>query len=451
MKPIILATDRKKRKKQKKIVLFIVLFISLLVSIFLVLKDQSGVTSDSPTKVSYEITTDNSVDTSHTDSLTDDSIDDDSSNDAMTEKLNADPAKSVHINDQFSYIVNDGDTLESIFEQLTLNTELALGLVKSYPELAQLKKGQTLFWVTDQDGRIEYMDWVLSNREEQVFKYSDTAESHFSREVIVKKGIWKSCILKGSIKNSLGETLQKLGLGLRQINQIVEGLKPQLSLRKLRNGDKIKFLANCEYLDNKIEDVADVKGFHLVRGKEDYYAILADNGHFYSERGAVKNKSQFARYPLLFTPRVSSKFNPYRRHPITHRVRPHKGTDFSIKSGTVIIAPADGVVSRVAYQRNGAGKYIKIAHDQKYSTVYMHLSRFLVKQGQRVKKGQRIAYSGNTGRSTGAHLHYEFHINGHAVNPMTVRLPGVASHSVMSNKERKVFLAKAKKIVEQLK
>ncbi|EQA14930.1 peptidase M23 family protein, partial [Glaesserella parasuis SW140] len=142
-------------------------------------------------------------------------------------------------------------------------------------------------------------------------------------------------------------------------------------------------------------------------------------------------------------------FNPRRLHPVTRRVAPHKGVDFAVRSGTPIIAPADGVVEHIAYQANGAGRYIKLRHGGQYTTVYMHLSRSLVKVGQSVKKGQRIALSGNTGRSTGAHLHYEFHINGRPVNPMTVKLPGIGSG--MPDKERKAFLVKARNIETKLK
>lgn len=145
---------------------------------------------------------------------------------------------------------------------------------------------------------------------------------------------------------------------------------------------------------------------------------------------------------------MTSSFNLTRRHPITRLISPHKGVDYGIPIGTPIIAPSDGVVERVAYQARGAGRYIKIKHGH-ISTVYMHLSKALVKPGQRVKKGERIALSGNSGGSTGPHLHYEFHINGRPVNPMTVKLPG--SSLGMSNKERQAFLNKAKNVIAKLK
>ena len=134
---------------------------------------------------------------------------------------------------------------------------------------------------------------------------------------------------------------------------------------------------------------------------------------------------------------------------MTKRIRPHKGVDFSVPTGTPIIAPADGTIEKVAYQSGGAGRYIVLRHSREYQTVYMHLSKPLVKAGQAIKKGQRIALSGNTGISTGPHLHYEFHINGRPVNPLTVKLPG--SSSGMATVERKQFLLKAKEVEWVLK
>lgn len=190
-----------------------------------------------------------------------------------------------------------------------------------------------------------------------------------------------------------------------------------------------------------------MEGIHVISSKKSYYAIQADNGRYYSRHGETLSGG-FARHPLLYAARVTSSFNPKRKHPITGRISPHKGVDYGLPIGTPIIAPSDGVVEHVAYQARGAGRYIKIKHGH-ITTVYMHLSKTLVKPGQSVKKGERIALSGNTGGSTGPHLHYEFHINGRPVNPITVKLPG--SSSGMNNKERQTFLNKAKSVEAKLK
>jgi murein DD-endopeptidase MepM/ murein hydrolase activator NlpD len=98
--------------------------------------------------------------------------------------------------------------------------------------------------------------------------------------------------------------------------------------------------------------------------------------------------------------------------------RMHNGTDFAAPHGTDIFSTADGIVSHAGWQ-SGYGKLIKIRHDFGVETRYAHLSNIRVKVGQRVSRGQLIGDMGNTGRSTGTHLHYEIRVNGKPVNPMT--------------------------------
>ncbi len=149
----------------------------------------------------------------------------------------------------------------------------------------------------------------------------------------------------------------------------------------------------------------------------------------------------FLRYPLNFS-RISSGFNPYRRHPITGRVRPHRGTDFKAAHGTPIWAPAAGVVVFSGRQR-GYGITLIIDHGNGYKTKYAHLSRIMpsARRGRRVHKRQIVARVGNTGVSTGAHLHYEVLVNGRARNPLTVRLPrsGGASPRVANRRQSKTL------------
>ncbi|WP_417247756.1 DUF5930 domain-containing protein [Celeribacter sp.] len=98
--------------------------------------------------------------------------------------------------------------------------------------------------------------------------------------------------------------------------------------------------------------------------------------------------------------------------------RMHEGTDFAAAYGTPIYATADGVVTFAGWQ-SGYGRLVKIQHEFGIETRYAHQSKLLVKVGQRVSRGEQIGAMGNSGRSTGTHLHYEVRVNGRAVNPMT--------------------------------
>ena len=113
--------------------------------------------------------------------------------------------------------------------------------------------------------------------------------------------------------------------------------------------------------------------------------------------------------------RISSKFG-YRVHPVTKRKDFHAGLDLSASSGTPIYAPANGVVE-YSSQKGAYGNFLLIAHAYGFKTAYGHLSKFAVKSGQYVSKGQVVAYVGNTGRSTGPHLHYEIRYLNKWVDP----------------------------------
>ena len=107
----------------------------------------------------------------------------------------------------------------------------------------------------------------------------------------------------------------------------------------------------------------------------------------------------------------------YRMDPIDNVKRFHHGCDFSVSIGTPVYAPADGVIKR-AYYLGGFGNHIKVDHSGGYSTIFAHLSKINVKSGQKVRRGEIIGLTGNSGRSTAPHLHYEVHYYGEPENPL---------------------------------
>ena len=116
--------------------------------------------------------------------------------------------------------------------------------------------------------------------------------------------------------------------------------------------------------------------------------------------------------------RLSSGYG-YRIHPITKKKRKHNGLDFAVNTGTPVYATADGVVESARKSNAGSGNFMRIQHDLGFSSSFSHLKSFKVKTGDLVEKGQLIAISGNTGTSSGPHLHYEVRFVGRALNPLT--------------------------------
>ena len=157
-------------------------------------------------------------------------------------------------------------------------------------------------------------------------------------------------------------------------------------------------------------------------------------------------KKAFLRSPIDFR-RVTSNFNPTRRHPVTGKVVAHRGTDYAAPVGTPIWAAGDGVVEKSGYNQFN-GNYVFIRHSNTYITKYLHMKKRLVNTGQRVKQGDTVGTLGGTGRVTGPHLHYEFLVNGVHKNPRTVDLPQSKS---LTGKKKEDFIRLASKELDKLK
>ncbi len=172
------------------------------------------------------------------------------------------------------------------------------------------------------------------------------------------------------------EELQLMNEQLSQIEKII-GLKPDIS----------------DAFDKRIEEA---RRRSLANLKEAKLTVA---------QLSLLNRSVPTGAPLHGRYRITDGFG-YRIHPITHQKRFHFGVDLATQVGTPVYAPADGVVE-YAKHKSGYGNYMLINHPFGFKTGYGHLSRFAKREGDIVKKGDLIAYSGNTGRSTGPHLHYE--------------------------------------------
>ncbi|EHD21834.1 MULTISPECIES: murein DD-endopeptidase MepM [Brenneria] len=340
------------------------------------------------------------------------------------------------------YVVSTGDTLSSILTQYGIDIADVTRLAEQNRDLRNLKIGQQISWVLGENGELQSLTWQMSRRETRIY---ERAGSDFKERIEMLKGEWRNSVLNGRLNGSFVNSARNAGLTNSEVSSVIKALQWQLDFRKLRKDDTFSVLLSREILDGRSEQ-SELLGVRLNTGGKDYFAIRAEDGKFYDREGSGLTRG-FMRFPTMKQFRISSNFNPRRLNPVTGRVAPHKGVDFAMPVGSPVLAVGDGEVV-IAKRSGAAGNYVAIRHGRQYTTRYMHLNRILVKPGQKVKRGDRIGLSGNTGRSTGPHLHYEFWVNQQAVNPLTAQLPRSEG---LAGKERRDYLAQVKEVVPQLK
>jgi|GEM_PF-5326365 len=246
----------------------------------------------------------------------------------------------------------------------------------------------------------------------------------------------KYAYFTNEITSTFSTAAQNVGLGFSHVKRLMHIFSYSVNFKQFAKGDKFTVIFDNKDLSNNNAGAKILAAEFIVRGKKHQrirymdkngktaYYMLGSEGPtktVYKTQGKGKG---FLRYPLRYK-RISSHFNLRRRHPISRKIRAHKGTDFAAPRGTPVKSTGDGVVSYAGWQR-GYGRVVKIRHyNGKYETVYAHLSRLnkRAKKGKKVGRGQVIGYVGSTGASTGNHLHYEFRVKGRAVNPLRVKLP----------------------------
>jgi murein DD-endopeptidase MepM/ murein hydrolase activator NlpD len=151
---------------------------------------------------------------------------------------------------------------------------------------------------------------------------------------------------------------------------------------------------------------------------------MLENKSYNTIKDSLNDKVTFYKFMPSINPikindisKISESKFGYRFHPILHRILFHEGIDITAPTGTEVYATADGYISGIFYSNEGYGNYIEIDHKNGYKTIYAHLSKILVKMNQYVKRKDLIGLVGNTGLSTGPHLHWEIRLNNTPVNP----------------------------------
>ena len=332
-------------------------------------------------------------------------------------------ANDPYVPEWQTYQVKPGDTFAALAQnRLGLGYSEVLSLLDAIDEpriLTHWRSGNRFEYQLDAQGNLLTMRVMKNTRSGILIKHEQGA---FDVASIERSGEPTQRLFAGTVSGSFARSAQSTGLNSTEVAELANVLEKKLDFRRdTRRGDRFQVLIESDIIDGETLD-SRVLAVQYEGERMDLTVVRnAEDNNFYTPDGLSLDPA-FSRYPFEGRYRLSSSFNPNRKHPVTGRVSPHKGTDFAMPMGTPVQAPAGGRVEKVG-NHPLAGRYIVVRHDNGYKSRYLHLSKPLVSRGERVEMNQRIALSGNTGRSTGPHLHYEVQVNNSQVDAMKVALP----------------------------
>lgn len=320
--------------------------------------------------------------------------------------------------------------LEDILEltRIQVGDKIEVGTVKS-------DAGEdVLFSVTIEDRK--GFRYTASRSDEEIFEAS-------LKEPDVEL---KTEYAEAEIEGSFILSARNAGVPTNVVHQMIWAFDGPVDFeRDLRKGDSFTAVFKKEYnTEGNPTGNGELMYASLTLRNKVFERYLYTDSHehsdYYDETGKIARKL-FIMHPLK-RPRQTSRFG-MRKHPILGYSTMHWGADFGAPIGTPIRAPGEGTIVK-AGRRGSYGKYIKIKHNSEYASAYGHMNKIheKIRVGKKVKAGEIIGYVGNTGRSTGPHLHWELHKNGRRINPLTQKI--TAQKKLIGTELRRFYAARDK-------
>ncbi|WP_138429378.1 M23 family metallopeptidase [Fodinibius saliphilus] len=277
------------------------------------------------------------------------------------------------------------------------------------------------------DNGISRLVWQPNKLEYVVFDWAKDSLKAYRAAHPLKK---KKSVASGEVSSSLYQTISDKGASPLLAYKMADIFAWQINFFGLREGDSFNVLYEKQFIGDDFWSVGDVLAATFNHRGEIYQAYKYSNGEvegYFTNEGKSVEKA-LLKAPFKFSQRISSPFSRNRYHPILKKRRPHYGIDYAAPRGTPVLSVGDGIVTKAEYG-NGSGYIVKIEHNGVYQTAYMHLRGFAdgIHRGAKVEQGQVIAYVGNTGMSTGPHLHYSLYKNNQPVNALGIDLPSSES------------------------
>lgn len=321
--------------------------------------------------------------------------------------------------------VRRSDNLDLLFKRNGLSrTDLAniMKLESARQHLRLVKPGDEI-QIRETDGKILQLDRQVSLSEVLSIKRT---EDSFEARMVEHELDAQPIFATGTIDSSLFMAAAEAGISDRSIMNLAGIFAWDVDfVLDIREGDAFSLVYEEFWQDGKRVAEGDILAAEFINRGKRYRAVRFKDASgridYYTPEGRSVRKA-FVRAPLSFS-RISSNFDPRRRHPKLNRIRAHKGVDYAAPTGTPIKAAGDGKVIHRGH-KGGYGKAVILQHGGNITTLYAHMSRYSkARVGSRVRQGDIIGYVGSTGLATGPHLHYEYRRNGVHLNPRTVKLP----------------------------
>ncbi|MFY7987507.1 MAG: peptidoglycan DD-metalloendopeptidase family protein [Flavobacterium sp.] len=390
---------------------------------------------------------------------------------ACNSKEDADKAKKVTVKKEpiikeYGFTFNDfkvvrdtirsGDTFGKLLEKFPLRDSLRVHdvteKVKDSFNVRRIKAGKPYIMFLDKKkpNTLKALVYIEDRISYTVVDFRDSI-AVFNKK---KPTILKRKVVAAQIEGSLSETLSNAGVSPSFANKLANIYAYTVDFFKIQKGDKFAVIINERYIEDSIYvGVESIEASYFEhKGKKIFafpYKIKDDQKYpdYYDENGKGL-KSMFLKAPLDYF-RISSRFSGRRFHPVQMRFKAHNGTDYAAPHGTPIKTTASGVVERTGYTA-GNGNFVKVRHSSSYATQYLHMSKILVRNGQRVSQGQVIGKVGSTGLATGPHVCYRFWKNGVQVDPLRQKLPNAEPLNESNKKKYLVYITPLKKELDSI-
>lgn len=325
--------------------------------------------------------------------------------------------------------VQKGDTFGTLLEEQNIGERQVYDIIAKVKDsfdvrTIRVNKPFTTLRSKNKKNDLQVFIYQPNNLSYYVVDFRDTAIVVYKK---TKPITIKRRTIGGVLKESLSETLGNARIEGALASKITKIYAYSIDFMKLKKGDRFALTFTERFINDTVYDgVEELEAsFFEYKGKIIYAFPFVQNAasgkvDYYDEHGKTL-KNFFLKSPIKFS-RISSRFSTSRFHPVQHRWKAHKGTDYAAPRGTPITATAGGVVEQSGFTA-GNGNFVKVKHNGTFSTQYLHMSKILVRRGQRVSQGQVIGLVGSTGLATGPHVCYRFWKNGVQVDALRLKLP----------------------------